>query len=304
MGDFSKRADEVLGDDWREVLKEQTQRLRKHVPTSEDVATQRAKELLSALSNKAYMAGVMAHLSKRVREEQSPLAKPPMRTMPGREVAISLPEPKAAAASWFEPKLLSKEAGIFDFLTDPVLNKVEEMKARAAKKLDELRLSGMRTTTSPGTLPWFYPAAALTVPQQFSAGYGAADKALDEERKRRLNEEIEEARQDFERALSEEYGAKRASTAGELIDGLAQLHVKEAQGEINQALGAYLALAALLGTGTHEFARRWTEKRDPKRQEYKALREAVLRRMQARPPQVQISPPAHELEKTTPDIAA
>jgi hypothetical protein len=294
----------MLGDDWREVLKGQTQRLRKHMPTSEDLAVSRAKELLEQLSEKAYAAGVMTHLSKRMKED-NPLIDRPLRGMPGREVTISLPEPKAASEKvaekdglpeWFEPRLLSKEAGVFDFLTDPLLNKAEEMKAQAAKKIDELRLSGTRTTEDPGTLPWFYPAAALTVPQQFSAGYGAADKALDEERKRKLNEEIEQARQEFERALSEEYTSKHgsASSSGELIDGLAQFHVKTAEGEINQALGAYLALAALLGTGTHEFTRRWVEKRDPKRQKYKALRDAVLRRMQARPPRVQISPPTFE----------
>jgi hypothetical protein len=302
MGDFSKRADEALGEDWREVLKGQTERLRKHVPTSEDVAKQKAMALLKSLREKAYAAGVMAHLSKRVGVEDKPLLDRTIPGLPGREVTVSLPEPKKA--SWFEPRLLSKEAGILDFLTDPVMNKVEDWKAQAAKKLDQMRLSATRTTTDPGTLPWFYPMAALSVPQQFTAGYSAADKSLDEERKRKLNEQIEEARQEFERALAEEYSSKHASTAGELIDGLAQHHVKKAEGELNQALGAYLALAALLGTGTHEFSRRWVEKRDPKRQEYKALREAVLRRMQARPPQVQITPPSVELAKTSPDIAA
>jgi hypothetical protein len=301
MGRLSKRADEILGDDWREVLSGQTERLRKHIPTSEDVAQSEAVKALKQLRDKAYLAGVMAHLSKRVGEADAPLLDRKLPGMPGREVTVSLPEPEPKAASWFEPRLLSKEAGVFDFIVDPVVNKAEELKADAAKKLDELRLSGTRTTTDPGTLPWFYPTAALTVPSQFSAGYSAADKSLDEERKRKLNEQIEEARQDFERALAEEYSSKHAS-AGSLIDGMARFHVKSAEGEINQALGAYLALAALLGTGTHEFTRRWVEKRDPKRQEYKALREAVLRRMQARPPRVQITAPRMDMEKTSPEL--
>ena len=237
--------------------------------------------ILNKLRETSYRAGVMSHLSHRAEEPDQPLLSDPTPGVPGREVVISLPSPKTA--------------GILSPFLNPMREMAEDVGAEAAHSLDEAKTKATRVTSDPSTLPSFYPSAAMAVPRNFTAGYRAADKALDEERARKLDDEVESSRLEFEKALQEEYAGSRAKTAGELIDGLAQRHLtKEGEGELNQALGAYLALASLMGTGTHEFTRRWVEKRDPKRQEFKALQDAVKRRMQSRPLQVQIEAP--ELE--------
>jgi len=187
-----------------------------------------------------------------------------------------------------------KSAGVLDMAMNPAIEMWEDAKSNLAKRLDATRLSAMQTTADPGTIPWFYPSVASSVPKSFMRGYRETDKALDEEQARKLTEELESAKLDFEKSLAEEYTSSHPKTAGELIDGLAQAHVKQAEGELNQAMGVYLALATLLGEGTHEFAKNWVEKRDPKRQEYKALRSAVLRRMQNKPIQIQAAPPVLE----------
>jgi hypothetical protein len=291
MGACAKRAGEVSGPEWRERLKQQEGRLRKYIPTSRDEAMSKAVEMLNAVREKAYNAGVASHLSQRAEQGVSPLMDRSLPGIPGREVSISLPEP-------------TKVATLLDMFLDPARVSAEDMKASLAKKLDEARINATRTTTNPGTLPSFYPSMAMAVPQQFASGYQTADKELDAEAARKLDEQVEAARLEFEKALSEEYSAGVPKTAGCVIDGLAQAHVKMADGELNQALGAYLALASLMGAGTHEFTRRWVEKRDPKRQEFNALREAVLRRMQARPSPIQVTPPTIEPEATSPDLAA
>jgi hypothetical protein len=305
MGAFSKRADEVLGADWRERLQGQTERLRKHVPTSEDVARKKALEIIKRFKEQAYNAGVMAHVSRRAQNMAPGVKKlqPVRDIMPGvsgREVTLSLPEVPGDAS-------LYKTSGIFDFVINPLREKAEDMKLDTIHMLDKIRANATKVTTSPSTLTSFYPTLASIGPSSFVSGFSEADKTLDEQHNREMEENIQQARKEFEQALQEEYVQGRAkhagvSSPGELIDGLAQLHVKKAEGELNQMLGAYLALASLMGQGTNEFARRWVEKRDPKRQEYKALREAITRRMQARPPSMQFEPIRPSRVSASPEI--
>jgi hypothetical protein len=222
--------------------------------------------------------------------------------MPGREIAVSLPATQKKAL--LGALDLTGIPGLMSRMTDRAM-------IETARKLDEMKTRATQVTEHPTTLPWFLPAAAMSVPASYSKGFKDVDEAIEAQTMARLDEQIEAARKDFEQSLQDEYAASRAKisssdpgTPGEFIDGLAHLHVKSAQGELNQLLGAYLALAALAGGATHKTVREWVESRDPQRQRFNALQQAIKRRMIRQPPPVQIAPgELPEPELITPDLS-
>jgi len=286
MGEFAKRAKTVL-EPWEEELERQKEKLYKKVPATEDEASAEALARISELRRKSFMAGYMTRRLRQQQETVKELVPKDTLGVPGREIAVTMPE--------------TKEAGVLDAFTRPAREAAEDVKMRAMKDIDERLSSATRTTKEPGTVPWYYPMAAMTVPNAFAAGFQQAERDADTERLSEINERLLKAQEEFERALKEEYTAAKsvkAASVGELADGLAKLHVKCAEGELNEMLGAYLALAALLGQGAHMTAHEWVAKRDPKRQKLKALKRAIRKRMRTYTPPVQIEPPSMELAKT------
>lgn len=293
MGQFAKKAEEVLGD-WESRLAGQEAKLHEVIPSSKAEATIEALKRLREMRQQANSAGYTLRSHFNNSSLQSLLANvTPKDHVPGREVMIDLPAVKEG--SWYDPRLASKEAGILGALLDPIRNGAEELRLDvqhgAKQKLNELTA----TTSDPKTLPWYYPAAALTVPSAFSEGYQRADDDVDTRMHADLDKRVAILKKQFEEALKSEYheakGTKVAS-AGELIDGLAKSHVKQAEGEMNQATGLYLALAALLGQGAYHVGRSWTEKNDPRRQKLKAVEDMVKQRARGRPMSVLVSPEA------------
>jgi hypothetical protein len=199
---------------------------------------------------------------------------------------------------WVEDKMWSKEAGIFGALTEPIRYGAQDVKAELARMADERFQEATTPTSEPKTLPWYYPAMAATVPTAFTSGYRQADTDADAAVKAQMAEKVEAARQDFEKALEHEYRLSRqrkeaaapVATPGELIDGLAQIHlIKESAGELNTAAGMYLALATLLGMGSYQVGKNWAEKNDPRYQRVKAMKDVIRQRMRSRPLPVLVS---------------
>ena len=299
VGRMAKQADDLAP--WEQKLQEQVSRLRQHVPTSEDEATAKALKTIQSLRDFSYNLG-QSMRSKQHAEGIEELLHDPTPGMPGREVMIDLP---ATKQGWFEPRLRSKEAGILSPITVPIHHAMQDFSVGAANELEEQKDKLTRVTTNPGTLPWFYPTAALTVPNQFVAGFRGADKALSQSLNKQMDEKVEQARREFESALHDEYvNSRPEKTAGALIDGLAQAHVKKAEGEANQALGLYLALAGLLGQGSYLAAKDWTEKREPKQQYLASMREAIKARLRANPPSVLVAHDPIQARELTPDLSA
>jgi hypothetical protein len=300
MGEFSRR---IKAAGWEARLAEQQNQLRQHIPLSEEEAVQKALAILDRLR------AVSGGLGYRLRSTQqargvSQLLDDPTPGVPGREVLIRLP---ALEGPRKQADLFGALGALASPVTVPARAALEDWRTGASKNLGEHWESATRTTTDPSTLPWFYPLAALTVPVSFMRGYRQADKELDEKSNKDIDIKLEEARKSFERALREEYDdslRRKAASAGELIDGLAKHHVKSAEGELNQAAGLYLALAALTGGATHMAAKDWWEKRDPQQQRLSALRDAIKRRIQRMPPPVLVAPEAPGIEETAPELSA
>jgi len=282
MGAFAKRATQIR-EDWENRLQKQKAELHALVPSVEQETAAEALNRIKELRRKSFLAGYLARKSRQRQDGVEELIPRDTRGVPGREIAISLPG--------------SKEAGVLDAFVRPAREAAEDVKMDALRQLDQAKTKGTTVTSDPGTLPWYYPMAALTVPNAFAAGFQRAEKDLDEDELKRVSERLAKAQSSFEQALSAEYRDRgKAASAGDLVDGLSRIHVKSAEGELNQMLGTYLALAALLGQGAHTTSREWVARRDPKRQKLKAVREAIRQRMRAHPPSVRIEPATPSLD--------
>lgn len=186
-------------------------------------------------------------------------------------------------------KLLDKQA-LLGAVTAPLREAAEDVQAEIANALEAKKERMTRVTSSPYTLPWFLPAASMTVPKAFYRGYQKADEDIEQLQDVQLKERLEKARAEFEDALAQEYAGRKTASMGGVIDGLADMHIKSAEGELNAVLGAYLALASLAASGAHSTAKAWVEKRDPRYQEMRAMREALQQRGISHMPYVFVDP--------------
>ena len=279
MGQLTETVKQALGEDWEARIADQTKRLQQHIPTSDQLAKQKAIAMLKEWNEKVKSLGYALRAS---RDDHKSLLDIPSGVL-GRELTTSFPLQKAS----------EKKAFLGDAIANSLIELGEDTKLRLARKLDEIKTRGMATTERPGSLPWFYPAMAHTLPSSLASGYEQAETEIDARRAKEVDDELAAAQTDFEQALSDEFAASRKTASvkpSELIDAIAQIHVKQAAGELNEALGMYLAMADLLGRGAHEASKRWFEARDPRRQKYEAMRSAIKQRMIKKPAPVQFLP--------------
>lgn len=303
MGKFAKRANELLEakPDWQAALTNQKTRLSKHIPTSEEEAQAKASANVEALKEQMYSLGYILRAKKR--EAEKPLLQDVGGGMPGREVVIDLP---AIKRGWYAPSLrsaqavrLEKASGVVREALAPLGMLSESMLAEIAQTVSDKARAGQRVTSDPSTLTSYYPQMAIAAPKSFHEGYTRAEKDADVLRLEALKKEVDKARKEYERALSTEYATRgTAKTAGELIDGLAQHHVKCGDGELNQLTGAYLALATLLGYGSHEASKAWISSRDPRQQKFEAIKEELRKKRMRQPSPILVEIP----EPVSPDL--
>lgn len=308
MGEFAKRAVLMLGapagvppgpaadipaveapvapalpaQTWEQRLADQEARLHAHVPSTREETSRKAMQSLSSWRELAdqlgYTLRAQQHVPDEAGDEESMLPES------GREVTVRLPH-------------VEKKA-LLGAITDPLHYKLQDLRTSLHQMADAKREELTRVTDEPSTLPWYYPSLALNLPKAFVSGYRRADEDHALRQHALMDAKLDEARKSFERALAEEYSeSRKAASAGAYVDGLASALVKEGQGEANKALGVYLALATVLGLGTHTAARRWVERHDPQYQQAQAVKQLISQRTRGTPPPILISTaPAPETE--------
>lgn len=285
MGAFAKAAAAAVGD-WESKLQGQQDRLNAVIPSTEQETTLKALAKLKAMRQGAFSAGYGMRSQARTDPMADLLNELKSESIPTREHSITLP---GLAQPTVKKALLGP-------IINPIKHGVQDLRAGAAQAIDKQLASATRVTDDPATLPWYYPQAALQTPRAFSEGYQQADKDHAKTVNTGLDKQIASAREQFNRALQEEYkGRRKAASAGELIDELA---IKTAAGELNTAAGVYGALAGLLGTGAYHQAKGWTEDHDPRVMKAKALKELIRTRMRNSPPVVRVEAPGQELVET------
>ena len=144
---------------------------------------------------------------------------------------------------------------------------------------------------SPGDIPYYKPLAVLGAGAGLYGGYKGLDMVLDRLRKRDRKQEVDQARQEFQAALTDTYGRKE-SALDRAFDKAAEAIEKRAFGDVTGALtGDYLtyaALASLLaGTAGYSMA----HNRSKQVMLEKALRARERARNQAQPAPLFISQP-------------
>jgi hypothetical protein len=145
--------------------------------------------------------------------------------------------------------------------------------------------------------PWF-PAAAMTAGIGSAyGGYKALDSAMNTLDRGSRQQELEEAKEEYRKALIEQYSAdspsiKRSAARSELakdLDELCQLY-KEGEGTINDVGGFiaanYLPLAGLLAGGTGLATYNWAKSRSPEERLAKAIKQRERLRWATRPPEI------------------
>lgn len=298
MGVIAKVAN-ALTPDWRTRLDDQTMRLREHVPLAADEAHIAAEGKLQQLREVARALGYNMRAQQRDRQGVSSLV-PASNTfgIPGREHLISLPAQAPV-----------EKVALLGAITGPLRNAAEDLKLELQSAADNKRRAATRVTSDPMTIPTFAPSVALSVPSAFAGGYQSADQELDSKAKADIDAQIEAAKQEFEHALHSEYSGRKVANAGELIDALADHFLtktaaltKASDGELNKALGMYLAAAALMGQGAHATAKNWVEGHDPRHQRAKALSEAIRQKAHANPAPILVAPPMPVEEMPEPGI--
>jgi len=299
MGTFAESVRDLMkmgGEDWEQSLAAQQERFRKVAPLSSDVAMDEAARRMKKYQEIAYTLGYamrknrpQSEIEKEISGDLAPSELSSLEGSPGREIVFKVPE---KVAEWFDPRLLSKEAGP---ITDPVRYGTQDAVAAMLRFMSEKKEEATKITTDPSTHPAYYPALALGVPKSFMAGYQDANKELQGQTRQQVDTALESAKKEFEQALSGEYDQHKLDGAAEqkaamFIDGIAKMHVKEAEGELNQLTNMYLGLATLLGSGAFAVGHNWAEKHDKSLQELKAMREYLRRRAYVHPPVVIAEP--------------
>jgi hypothetical protein len=140
--------------------------------------------------------------------------------------------------------------------------------------------------------PWFMPAAIGIGAGSIYGGYKAVDHVLGGLHKQDRQREMEEAKNEYRKALVEQYSAdspniKRAESLGNDLSELYQLYKK---GNLNDAygtaLGGYLSLAGLLAGGTGLATYAWAKGRSPEERLAKAIQQRERLRWATRPPEI------------------
>jgi hypothetical protein len=126
--------------------------------------------------------------------------------------------------------------------------------------------------SSPGHMPWVYPAGVAAAGAGLYGGYKLTDWLLDRARKHEISSELERARKEYQEAMLGQYAGQKAASA----DPLDALFEKQA------AVWGPLAGMGLLGMGTIGLASgmgayHWARDRSKTR----ALEEAIRRRQEA-----------------------
>ena len=299
MGTFANSVRALVkagGEDWEQNLASQEARFRQKAPLSADIAMDEAARRLKKYQELAHTLGYMmrkarpqSEIEKEISGDLAPGELSSLGGSPGREIVFKVPE---KVASWFDSRLLSKEAGP---ITDPIRHGTEDIVAELMRYLSEKKEETTKVTTDPSTHPAYYPALALGVPKAFTTGYRTAGKEMQEETRQKVDTELEHAKKEFEQALSGEYDQNKIEGSAEpkvaaFIDGVAKMYVKEAEGELNQLTNMYLGLATLLGSGAFAVGHNWAEGHDKSLQELKAMREYLRRRAYVHPPVVIAEP--------------
>jgi hypothetical protein len=153
------------------------------------------------------------------------------------------------------------------------------------------------TAETPAGLWWQMPAAIGAGGLGAAAGYTGVEKLLATQRKKEIEDELEQAKQQYREALLAQYDGSKQSEANELGQELDNLFEKVSQDWPGQLLGMYATAALLSGLGGAHLGYMRGRKSSPHYALQKAKKLRRRRLAQQRSPEVFARPMT--LEKLT-----
>jgi len=267
--------------DWEKRLAEQEQRMSRHAPAAAQTAKLKALARLEEIKARAFSMGYDMRKMKGEHGMPELLAGLEDMSIPSREMAI---EPVEKSG------MLGLLTGIGGGLATDVANSMQ-FKLMQMRHQMELR-ANRPLPDDPEKIPGFGVLKLLAKPKGMVEGWQAAEKEEVEKRRAELGSQVDAAKQEFERALKDEYEAgRKTASAGETIDWLADGFIKAGL-TLDDLLNTYATAALPLGIGAHEMGKQYVEDVDPRALRMKAIKELLYQRMRARPPIITVKPPA------------
>lgn len=192
-------------------------------------------------------------------------------------------------------KKLPSRAGISPLPVQYRSHRGEEEEKLGGFSLDDI--------TQKGSIPWYYPAM-LTA--GIGGGYGGwklIDKVMDSRRRREMDDEVEDARESFQQAMSSQYKTGSDSELGTALDELFGKLQKSANlwdkikdsltpsdDAIGKSLGMYGTYAIPTSILGYLAVKGMTDKGSTSKRLEKAQRNRALKRQQMRPAELYAIP--------------
>lgn len=151
-----------------------------------------------------------------------------------------------------------------------------------------------RTHSNIPSKPWYIPAATAAIGGGLFGGYKLVDTLLNKVHKQDKDKEMEEAKEEYRKALIEQYtpdspAIKRGSAEG-IQEDLDKLYMMYKKADFNdlagKSVGTYGALAMLLAGGSGLATYNWVKSRSPEERLATSIRQRERLRWSTRPPEI------------------
>ena len=265
-----------MPSNWETNLQEQRRRMDAITPPSEQVAKLKALIRLNQIKAQAEAYGASMRGARPEMGVSDILKHYADMDVPMRSTTVAMPG--------------LKQAGITEYMTRPFIHAIKLRAANLAHAADESMLEP--PTDDPESLKWFQPARMMTAGQGVVSGWSSADEAAAKSKRDEMDRKVQGAKKMFEDALKMEYQTRnKAASAPELIDQMADTHVKKGFLDMDSLLQMYATGGTLLGAGARQAAKDYVQDVDPREMKLKAIKELLHQRIRRQPPVVRVEIP-------------
>ena len=265
-----------MADNWEAKLEEQRQRADALTPPSERVAKLKAMARLNQIREKAMELGSTMRMSRPQAGVSDILKYYSDMDVPTRSTTVTLPG--------------LKQAGALEYMSRPIVDSIRMRAAEAARMVDEELTKA--PTDDPESTRWYQPLQIMAHGKGVTEGWNKADMDVSSKRRSEMDQKVEEAKRMFDEALRSEYqNRNKAASVNDVIDQLAEVHVKQGFADLNSLIQLYATGGTLLGAGAHQAAKDYVKEQDPREMKLRAIKEILHQRVRQHPPVVRVSVP-------------
>jgi hypothetical protein len=273
-----------MADNWEAKLEEQRQRADALTPPSERVARLKAMARLNQIREQAMSLGSTMRMSRPQAGVSDILKYYSDMDVPTRSTTVTLPG--------------LKQAGVLEYMSRPIVDSIRMRAAEAARMADEELTK--TPTDDPESLRWYQPMQIMAHGKGVTEGWHRANEDVASKQRTEMEQKVEEAKKMFDAALRTEYqNRNKSASVNDVIDQLAESHVKRGFADLNSLIQMYATGGTLLGAGAHQAAKDYVKEKDPREMKLRAIKDILHQRIRQRPPVVRVSVPEPDSHDVT-----